>query len=322
MTSDKRKIIFLGTPEFAVPSLDALIKNQYDIAAVITAPEKPAGRGMKPHPSPVKRYADEHNLFVLQPDNLKDPGFISEVRSFSPDLMIVVAFRMMPEILWKMPRLGTINLHASLLPQYRGAAPIQRAVMNGETESGITTFFLRHQIDTGDVLFREPITIGENETSGELHDRMKTAGAALVVKTVEAIFSGDFRKTKQSSLSSRALLHTAPKITKEDCRIDWKKPAVEIHNLVRGLSPVPGAFTSLISPQGNYFMIKIMRSEKYLLESTVEPGSVSSDSKNFFRISTGGGWLEIKELQLSGKRIMETEEFLRGFRLDNGWKAS
>src|SRR5687767_874321 len=233
----------MGTPEFAVASLDILVKNNYPIAAVITAPDKPAGRGLEVQQSAVKKYAVLKNLNVLQPEKLKDPDFISRLKALNADLFIVVAFRMLPEAVWNMPELGTFNLHASLLPQYRGAAPINRAIMNGEKETGVTTFFLQQEIDAGDILFQEKISIGDTETAGELHDRMAELGAALVVKTVRAIEDDSTHPVPQPPAGAN--LKTAPKIFKEDCRINWNKSANEIFNLIRGLSPFPGAFTDL-----------------------------------------------------------------------------
>ena len=236
------RIIFLGTPEFAVDSLDILIRQGYTVAAVVTSPDQPAGRGKVLQSSPVKNYAVSEGLKVLQPEKLKDPGFIRDLQSLEADLFIVVAFRMLPEIVWQMPPLGTFNLHASLLPQYRGAAPINHVIINGEHETGVTTFFLKKEIDTGEIIFQEKIPIGPEETAGELHDQMKTAGAKLVLKTVEAIMAGNIKTIEQGKLvDSNVPLKTAPKIFRENCRIDWTLKTDEIFNIIRGLSPSPAA---------------------------------------------------------------------------------
>lgn len=309
------RIIFLGTPLFAVPSLQVLVENGYDVAAVITAPDKPAGRGRKVQMPEVKQYALQHHLNVLQPPNLKDRQFLDEVKSLKADLQIVVAFRMMPEELWSMPPLGTFNLHASLLPQYRGAAPIQRAVMNGEKKTGLTTFFLRHEIDTGGIIYRQEIEIGENETAGELHDRMMVEGGQLVLRTVRAIENKTAEVKDQSEFKSPGeILHLAPKIFRDDCRIDFAQPVQKLFNQVRGLSPQPGAF----------FDIKIndtVESVK-VLAATVESFPVFmthhlvTDYKSYFKISAADGMLSITELQWPGKKRMQIAEFLRGYQLD------
>src|SRR6476660_101302 len=253
------RIVFMGTPEFAVESLDAMIKAGFTIVGVVTAPDKPAGRGMKMNESAVKKYALKSGLKILQPEKLKNEQFLAELRSLGADLQVVVAFRMLPEVVWNMPSKGPINLHASLLPQYRGAAPINWAIINGEKETGITTFKLEHEIDTGNILLQEKIKIGEDETAGELHDRMKTLGANLLVKTIKALADGTISEISQSKISipKSEILHHAPKIFTETCKIGWSKTIDEIHNLIRGLSPYPVAFTSL-----NDKMLKIYRSEK------------------------------------------------------------
>jgi len=313
MSADMR-IIFLGTPGFAVPSLDILVKNGYDIPAVITAADKPSGRGQKLNPSEVKKYALDHGLNVLQPLKLSDPDFLNEVKSLQADLQVVVAFRMMPEALWSMPEYGTFNLHGSLLPQYRGAAPINRAVMNGELKTGVTTFFLKHEIDTGNVVFQREIAIGPDETAGELHDRMMYIGAELVLATVKAVESRDVKLIPQSELIRPGeILKPAPKIFKEDCRLDFANDVYALHNQVRGLSPFPGAFFILEMPDGEQVQVKILR-------SSVEPaGTVMShelytDGKSEIKVSANGGFLKILELQLPGKKKMKTDELLRGFR--------
>ena len=302
------RIVFMGTPEFAVASLDALLKAGNHIACVITAPDKPAGRGMKMNESPVKIYALEHGLKILQPEKLKDPDFLIDLKALQADLQVVVAFRMLPEVVWKMPRMGTINLHASLLPQYRGAAPINWAVINGETETGVTTFKLKHEIDTGDILLRERIAIGENETAGEVHDKMKLVGADLLVKTVRGLVDGTLKETPQSLPGQQVELRHAPKIYTETCRIDFNMPVEDVHNLVRGLSPFPGAFTTL-----NGKMLKIYRSEKHVLPVTTTPGFHETDGRTFLKFACANGYIEVKELQLEGKKKMKVDEFLRGY---------
>ncbi len=310
------RIVFMGTPEFAVASLDALVKAGYNIVGVITAPDKPAGRGMKLTESAVKKYAVEHDLPVLQPEKLKNPAFLEELKALKADLQIVVAFRMLPEQVWNMPPLGTVNLHGSLLPQYRGAAPINWAVINGEKETGVTTFKLQHAIDTGDILQQESFPIGENETAGDVHDRMKEIGAALLVKTVSGLASGNLSPQPQSSLANEKELKHAPKIFTETCRIDFSKPVEEVHNLVRGLSPFPGAFTTMDGKT-----LKIYLGEKEVLnpeeKPTVATGDYITDGKQFLKFACANGYLLIKELQLEGKKKMLIADFLRGYRFEN-----
>ena len=309
------KILFSGTPDFAVESLKILVENGYNICGVITAPDKPAGRGMQMQQSAVKKYALSKGLYILQPEKLKDAVFLSEVASLKADLHIVVAFRMMPEQLWSMPRLGTLNLHASLLPQYRGAAPINRAIMNGETTTGVTTFFLKHEIDTGDIILSDKVDIGPTETAGELHDRLMHIGAALVLKTVQQIEKGNLSTTPQKSITSE--LKHAPKIFKNDCIINWSDKTSTVFNQIRGLSPYPGAFTMLEDKNGKTLTLKIYSA--LLLESKElsETGKIISDNKSFLNITTSDGIISIKELQLEGKKRMSAEEFLRGFSIND-----
>ncbi|MBD0352478.1 MAG: methionyl-tRNA formyltransferase [Flavisolibacter sp.] len=301
----------MGTPEFAVATLSALVQAHFNIVGVITAPDKPAGRGMKLQESAVKKYALEKGLHILQPDKLKNAGFLESLKSLNADLQIVVAFRMLPEVVWNMPPMGTINLHASLLPQYRGAAPINWAIINGEKETGVTTFKLQHEIDTGNILLQERVPIGEEETAGELHDRLKIIGAQLVVKTVEGIASGTLKETPQSSVISHQAsdLKHAPKIYTETCRIDWNKRVEDVHNLIRGLSPYPAAFTRLHGKQ-----LKIYRSSKEEVTTNKEPDSLETDSKTFLKFACADGFIHVLELQLEGKKRLQVEEFLRGFR--------
>ncbi|MEO8147992.1 MAG: methionyl-tRNA formyltransferase [Bacteroidia bacterium] len=312
------RIIFLGTPEFAVESLKILVENNYEVVGVITSPDQPAGRGLKIKESPVKQFALQHHLKVLQPVKLSDPLFLEEVKQLQADLQIVVAFRMMPESLWSMPHLGTFNLHASLLPQYRGAAPINRAIMNGEQETGVTTFFLKHEIDTGNILFAERVQISENETAGELHDKLKTTGAQLVLKTMKAIESGSYNETvQQQIINNDDPLKTAPKIFKEDCEIDWSKGAIEIYNHIRGLSPYPTAFFKIKYPDEKEETIKIFKADKIIDLTRMFTGEVFSDDKTYFNIPCNGGYLTIEELQIPGKKRMKVDEFLRGHKVDD-----
>lgn len=309
------RIVFMGTPEFAVASLDALVKEGCTIAGVITAPDKPAGRGMQLQQSAVKKYAVEHNLRVLQPEKLKNPEFLEALHSLKADLQIVVAFRMLPEVVWNMPPMGSVNLHGSLLPQYRGAAPINWAVINGEKETGVTTFKLKHEIDTGDILLQESFPIGENETAGEVHDRMKVIGARLLVETVKGLAGGTLTEKPQTESSGSRLpttdsgLKHAPKIFTDTCKIDFSKTTAEVHNLIRGLSPFPGAFTSL---QGK--TVKLFRTEKQTAPVKTAPGEWETDGKTFLRFACSDGYVQVQELQLEGKKKMVTEDFLRGYR--------
>lgn len=311
------RIIFLGTPAFAVASLDILVSHGYDIAAVITAADKPSGRGQKLQMSEVKTYALQKGLKVLQPQNMKDPQFLAEVRALKADLQIVVAFRMMPEVLWAMPPQGTFNLHASLLPQYRGAAPINWAIINGEVKTGLTTFFLSHEIDTGNIVFREEIAIGPDETAGELHDRMMRAGAGLVLKTVKAIEAGGLQTMAQAQfVAPDTILHAAPKLNREVCRMDFHKNASELHNQVRGLSPYPGAFFEYLNAEGETVQVKVYRSR---VESTLHdarPGMICSDGKREVKICTVDGYLHVLELQLPGRKRMTAADLLKGFHFD------
>src|ERR1700744_3704046 len=301
------KIGFMGTPQFAVASLDALIKAGCDVVAVVTAPDKPAGRGQKLNEAAVKQYAFENGLKILQPEKLKNPEFLEELKALNADLQVVVAFRMLPEVVWAMPPKGTINLHASLLPQYRGAAPINWALINGEKESGVTTFFLKHEIDTGDILFTENVTLTGRETAGELHDRLMYKGAGLLVKTVKAVESGRYTENPQHQLVEGIELKQAPKIFKEDCLIDWNQPAEKVYNLIRGLSPYQTAYTMLINN-----LLKVFCAEYELAETDEEPGEFFSDNKTFLKASPPDGFVKLTDIQLEGKKRMGIEEFLRG----------
>lgn len=306
----KERIVFMGTPDFAVATLKALLEAEANVVGVITAPDRKAGRGMKMQPSAVKKFAVQSGLKVLQPTNLKSEEFLTELRSLEVTLQIVVAFRMLPEVVWNMPKHGTFNLHASLLPQYRGAAPINWAIINGEKETGVTTFFLQHQIDTGDIIFQEKVPISDDMTAGELHDELMEVGSKLVVKTLEAVESGNCPSIPQANSSQ---LKEAPKIFKETCQIDWNKPVNEVYNLIRGLSPYPAAFTT-VSNGTNELGLKIFRARKTEKRQNGETGILSVEYGKLF-ISCADGWLEILELQLAGKKRMNTGDFLRGFDL-------
>jgi methionyl-tRNA formyltransferase len=304
----------MGTPEFAVASLDILIQNNYDVVAVVTVPDKPAGRGQQLQQSAVKKYALEKELKVLQPEKLKDESFINELKALKADLQIVVAFRMLPEVVWSMPPLGTYNLHGSLLPKYRGAAPINWAVINGETESGVTTFKLKHEIDTGNVMFQAKTPISKTTTAGELHDSLMHIGAGLILKTVKAIESGDYELKPQNDAQS---IH-APKLFKETCKIHWNANAEKIYNLIRGLSPYPAAFTEYIDKNKQAIGIKIFSSEIETVNHSQSPGDVMSDGKTYLKVACTTGFIKIKELQMAGKKRMMVEEFLRGFKVEAG----
>ena len=297
----------MGTPEFAVPSLDILVKNGFDVVAVVTVPDKPSGRGLQLTPSPVKTYALAHHIPVLQPEKLKDEAFQAQLKSFEADLQVVVAFRMLPEAVWDMPRLGTLNLHASLLPDYRGAAPINWAIINGETETGCTTFFLKHEIDTGDVIFQFKQPILPTDNIGTLYEKQMSKGAELILKTISAIQNGDYPRSPQPYVEVPKL---APKIFKETCKIDWSKSAVEIHNLVRGLSPYPAAFTVINEKTCKIFETFVVNESK-----KGEIGNLLTDGKTFIHFQTKQGQIGILSLQLEGKKRMNVEDFLRGNRL-------
>ncbi|WP_235938345.1 methionyl-tRNA formyltransferase [Chitinophaga solisilvae] len=306
--SKELRIVFMGTPDFAVASLDILVQHGFNIVAVITAPDKPAGRGLQVQESAVKKYAVSKDLPVLQPEKLKNPAFLEELRALRADLQVVVAFRMLPEIVWNMPPEGTINVHASLLPNYRGAAPINWAIINGEKNSGVTTFKLQHEIDTGDVLFSDTVAIREDETAGELHDDLMHTGATLLLKTVQAIAAGTAKGTPQADIPAADVKH-APKIFKETCEINWQHPLDNIYNLVRGLSPYPTAWTTL---QGKN--LKIFKARKEHTTPSKTPGDFDTDQKSYLKIAAPDGYLYLEEIQLEGKKKMEIEAFLRGYR--------
>ena len=315
MKKEDLKIVFLGTPDFAVESLRRIHEGGYNIVGVITMPDKPAGRGHKLLHSPVKQYAVANNLPLLQPVNLKDPQFVEELRSLGANLFVVIAFRMLPEVVWSMPELGTFNLHASLLPKYRGAAPINWAVMNGDKETGVTTFFLKHEIDTGDIIQQEKIEIAETDNVGVVHDRLMTLGAGMVVETVDAIIAGTVKPIPQEDLLNKDEEPTpAPKIFKETCEIDFKRTAREVYNHIRGLSPYPAAWTTIKDANGAEFALKIYETELPSEIVVGEPGAVVA-TKDTLTFACADGSIEVKSIQLAGKKRMTTAEFLRGFKL-------
>lgn len=321
MDPKQLRIVYLGTPDFAVMPLQKLVEEGYRVVAVVTSPDKPAGRGLKMQQSAVKQYALSAGLPVLQPEKLKDPGFVETFRALNADLGIVIAFRMLPEIIWAAPRLGTFNLHASLLPAYRGAAPINWAVINGETETGVTTFMLNHEIDKGDILGRARVTITPEDDAGSLHDKLMAEGTALVQQTVDRIARGEATPMPQIDLQEQK---AAPKIFKETCRIDWRKPAAEILNLIRGLSPYPGAWCELEAADGSPaapLTLKIYRAKADVSAQGALPGTIRSDDKTELSIACSDGWLHIEQLQMAGKKRMSTEELLRGFKHITSFRA-
>jgi methionyl-tRNA formyltransferase len=301
------RIIFMGTPEFAVPSLEILVNHSFSVVAVITAPDKPQGRGQKIVFSPVKEYAVKNGIPVLQPANLKSPEFLEELKSYQANLQVVVAFRMLPEVVWSMPEYGTFNLHASLLPQYRGAAPINWAIINGEKETGVTTFFLKHEIDTGSIIFQEKESIAETDDVGSLYERLMLKGAQLVLKTVKTIASGTH--TSQAQPETGEIKH-APKIFKETCEINWDQPAQQIVNFIRGLSPYPVAWTSF-----NNKVFKVYKAEPVNFNSNANVGSLETDNKNYLYAKASDGWVSLNELQPEGKKRMTVQEYFRGNKL-------
>jgi methionyl-tRNA formyltransferase len=300
------RVVFMGTPDFAVASLDALVRAGFEVVGVVTAPDKPAGRGLKLSESAVKTYAVSKGLPVLQPEKLKNPEFLSALSDLKADVQVVVAFRMLPELVWNMPPLGTINVHGSLLPKYRGAAPINWAVINGEKETGVTTFKLQHAIDTGNILLQSSFAIGDHETAGEVHDRMKLVGAELIVKTLTGIRENDIREIPQPSAEN---IPHAPKIFTETCHINWNADVTSIYNLIRGLSPYPGAFTML---EGK--TLKIFRAEIENGSNAEQPGAFQTDGKSYLKFAASDGFIHVSELQLEGKKKMNASEFLRGYR--------
>lgn len=300
------KVIFLGTPDFSVPSLDAILKAGFEVVAVVTAPDKPAGRGMKLQESAVKKFAVAHHIPVLQPVKLKDPTFIEELKSYNADIQVVIAFRMLPEMVWNMPPKGTVNLHASLLPDYRGAAPINWAIINGETETGVSTFLLKHEIDTGDLILSEKVTIPTSMNAGQLHDKLMQVGASVIVNSLKAIESDNYKPIPQGDSSNK----TAPKIFTQDCVLNWNNKSLDLYNKIRGLSPYPGAITTL-----NSKIFKVYAADYSLEESNLKPGEVVSDNKQFLKFKTLDGFIYTTEIQLEGKKRMSIIDFLKGNKL-------
>ena len=315
------RIVYFGTPEFAASQLEAILTAGYEVAAVVTMPDKPAGRGQKIQYSDVKKTALKHGLPLLQPEKLRDPQFLERLASFEADLFIVVAFRMLPAAVWEMPQLGTFNLHASLLPQYRGAAPINFAIINGETETGLTTFFLNEEIDKGAVIMRETVKIRPDETAGELHDELMLLGNKVVVETIRKIENGDVKALEQNELSKGETLKPAPKISREFCRIDWSKDLQSVYNHIRGLSPYPAAHTKLVSADGNTIEMKVFATEMENCQPDLEIGAVVTDNKKSLKVALRDGFLHLTEVQQAGKKRMAVTDFLRGTQLLGTWKA-
>ena len=320
----------MGTPDFAVEALRQLVEGGYNVVGVITMPDKPAGRGHKIQYSPVKQYALEQNLPLLQPEKLKDEAFVEALREWKADLQIVVAFRMLPEVVWNMPRLGTFNLHASLLPQYRGAAPINWAVINGDTETGITTFFLKHEIDTGEVIQQVRVPIADTDNVEVVHDKLMMLGGKLVLETVDAILNGMVKPIPQEEMAVVGELRPAPKIFKETCRIDWNQPVKKIYDFIRGLSPYPAAWSELIASEKESVVVKIFEVEKIVKKNDkrcrnsrgrfCKVGSIETDGKKYIKVSVPGGFVSILSLQLPGKKRLKIDELLRGYHLEDGCK--
>lgn len=315
------RIAYFGTPEFAASQLEAILKAGYEVAVVVTMPDKPAGRGRQIQYSDVKKTALEHGLPLLQPEKLKDPSFLEQLASYQANLFVVVAFRMLPAVVWQMPELGTFNLHASLLPQYRGAAPINFAIINGETETGLTTFFLNEEIDMGAVIMREKVGIRPDETAGELHDELMVLGNKLVVETIKKVEQGTVDPLPQEQLAEGQTLKPAPKISKEFCNIDWDQDRLTIYNHVRGLSPYPAAHTQLISEMGERIEMKVFSSEMEACHPDMPVGSVVTDNKKFLKIAIKDGFIHLTQVQQAGKKAMPIADFLRGTRLDGLWKT-
>jgi len=309
------RIVFMGTPQFAVESLKVLVENKYNVVGVITSPDKPAGRGQQVQQSAVKQFAVQHNLNVLQPTNLKDEGFLQELKLLQADLQIVVAFRMLPESVWNMPSLGTYNLHASMLPQYRGAAPINWAIINGEKETGITTFKLQHEIDTGNILMQQKVTITPEMNAGQLHDILMMQGAGLMLQTVKKIEQGNIVLTEQNKLLANQQAKHAPKIFKDTCQINWSHSLEDIYNLIRGLSPYPCAWTEL-NMADKKTTFKIYEASKEEAQHNLSAGQIKTDNKTFLKIAAKGGFINVTELQMAGKKKLLLTEFLKGFSFD------
>ena len=313
------RIVYMGTPEFAVESLKRLVEGGYQVVAVVTMPDKPMGRhGSVLQGSPVKEYAVSQGLKVLQPVNLKDEAFVEELRALKADLQIVVAFRMLPEVVWNMPPWGTFNLHASLLPQYRGAAPINWAVMNGDTETGITTFFLKHEIDTGDIIQQVRVPIADTDNVEIVYDKLMKLGGDLVLETVDRILDGTVKSVPQADVLPETELRPAPKIFKETCRIDWNKGVKKVYDFVRGLSPYPAAWTEICLSDGTKQVLKIFETEKIFTQHGLQVGTIDTDRKTYFRIAVEDGFVNLLSIQIAGKKRMTISDFLRGYRYTPG----
>ena len=313
MNSKQLRIVFMGTPEFAATSLRKLVEEGYNIVAVVTTPDKPAGRGQKLHKSDVKVMAEELGLPILQPEKLRDEEFLASLRALEPDLGVVIAFRMLPEVVWAMPKLGTFNLHASLLPEYRGAAPINWAIINGDTRTGVTTFLLNHEIDKGAIIEQREVDILAEDNIGTLYDKLMYVGAELVTLTVDKLASGDYTTTEQMHIDENTL-RPAPKIFKDDCRIDWTKSTESIHNLVRGLSPYPAAWTPLFKDDTECGSIKIFTTHFELSNTNATPGTIRTDGKSYISVACADGWLYLDDVQLAGKKRLATKDLLLGWR--------
>lgn len=311
------RIVYMGTPEFAVTSLKRLVEGGYNVVGVITAPDRPAGRGQKVRPSAVKEYAVSQNLPLLQPVKLQDPDFLTQLKSWNADLQIVVAFRMLPEVVWDMPRLGTFNLHASLLPQYRGAAPIHWAVINGEIETGVTTFFLDHKIDTGKIILQKKVAIKEADNVGVIHDKLMELGGELVVETVDALLNNNIQPIPQEKLIEGELKN-APKLFRENCKIDWTQSVETIYNFIRGLSPYPSAWSPMfVASENKAINVKVFASEKIIQKHNLDTGTIQTDGKEYIQVAVRDGFIVIKELQLPGKKRLKVDELLRGYEITN-----
>lgn len=321
MTKEELRIIYMGTPDFAVETLRLLVENGYNVVAVVTMPDKPAGRGHKIQFSPVKQYALSVGLPILQPERLKDEAFIEELRSYQAHLQIVVAFRMLPQVVWDMPPMGTFNLHASLLPQYRGAAPLNWAIMNGDKETGITTFFLTHEIDTGRVIQRRSIEIADTDNVGIIHDKLMTMGAEMVCETVDNIIADKVVAIPQEELMTDEPLRPAPKIFKDTCHLDFTRTVEDLYNQVRGISPYPAAWCEFVSPEGEAIGVKVFEATRHLCNHNHTPGAIVTDGKKTIEVACSDGYLQLVSLQLAGKKRLTAEELLRGFRLTNEYRA-
>lgn len=323
MKKEDLRIVYMGTPDFAVESLRALVEGGYNIVGVITMPDKPMGRhGSVLQASPVKQYAVSQGLPILQPEKLKDEAFLAELRALQADLQIVVAFRMLPEVVWNMPRLGTFNLHASLLPQYRGAAPINWSVINGDTETGVTTFFLTHEIDTGKIIRQKRLPIADTDDVGTVHDALMTMGAGLVLETVDLIQEGEVDAIPQEAFyKDISELRPAPKIFKDTCRIDWQQPVKKIYDFIRGLSPYPAAWTEIVSPEGVRTALKIYQTEKRLETHQLPVGTICTDKKSYIDIAVEDGYLRLLAIQLAGKKRLPVSDFLNGFKQIDTYKV-